>query len=137
MTPDTIAVVDGDDSLVEQLRDLLEQFGYAIRRLNSSADVVAELQATPPRLVLIELVAANYLHGVELATVLKLSKRTRALPIVMISNDAERLHVYETQLRQRNAPKLWTLARPLDRTQALRAFAEALGQSALLVREAP
>jgi PleD family two-component response regulator len=137
MARDTIAVVDGADSLFEQLSELVEQTGYAIRRLSSSTDVVAELQAEPPRLVLIELMFPHYLPGVELATVLKLNKRTRSLPIVLISSDAERLRQYEAHLRQRSAPGIWTLARPFDRIEALHMFAQAFGPSALFIREAP
>ena len=136
MTREMIAVVSGDDGLVEQLRELFKATGYTVIRANRSDDVAAMLQADPPGLIAIELAAPDFLSSVELATVLKLNKRTRALPIVLISSDAERLHIYEEQLRQRSAPKLWTLARPFDPAEALRVFVQALGPSALLVREA-
>jgi FixJ family two-component response regulator len=137
MTPDTIAVVDGDDHLFEQLGDLLEQAAYTVQRFSSSANVVAALQAKPARLVVIDLAFPNYRPGIELATILKLTRRTSALPIILTSAAPECLRLYEEQLQQRNAPKLWTLARPFERAEALRVFAQALGQPALLVREVP
>ena len=136
MTREMIAVVSRDEALVEQLRDVFKTTGYTVNHLNHSGDVVATLQSDPPGLIAIELVDPEYLSSVELATILKLNKRTRALPIVLISSDANRLRVYTEQLRQRSAPKLWTLPQPFDSVEALRVFVQALGPSALLVREA-
>jgi DNA-binding NtrC family response regulator len=136
MARNTVAIVGDDANLFEQFSTLLAQTGLSIRRLSSFDDVVAELQTEPPGLVMIDLADPHFLSSVELATVLKLNKRTRGLPVVLVSNDAERLRPYHDQLRQRSAPRLWTLVRPFDPAETLRVLAQAFGQTTLLVREA-
>ncbi len=77
-----ILVVDDERSILESLRDILEDEGYAVRCVESGEEALRVVEESPPDLVLLDI----WLPGLDGMEVLSRIRQTQpALPVIMIS----------------------------------------------------
>ena len=79
-----ILVVDDQPALAHMMADLLADAGYATRTAENGREALAEVQAAPPDLLLLD-VQMPELDGFEVASMLKVDPVTAAIPIIMVS----------------------------------------------------
>ncbi len=80
----TILIVDDQPDLAGLMADLLGDAGYATRIVDNGRAALAEVQADPPDLLLLD-VHMPELDGFEVATMLKADPATATIPIIMVS----------------------------------------------------
>ncbi len=77
-----ILVVDDEKSILESLRDILEDEGYTVRCVETGEEALREVEENPPDLVLLDI----WLPGIDGMEVLaRLRQGHPSLPIIMIS----------------------------------------------------
>lgn len=79
-----ILIVDDQPDLAGMMADLLGDAGYATRTAADGRAALAEVQADPPDLLLLD-VQMPELDGFEVAAMLKADPTTAAIPIIMVS----------------------------------------------------
>lgn len=79
-----ILIVDDQPDLAGMMADLLADAGYATRTAADGRMALAEVQADPPDLLLLD-VQMPELDGFEVAAMLKSDPATAAIPIIMVS----------------------------------------------------
>ena len=79
-----ILIVDDQPDLAGMMADLLADAGYATRTAADGRAALAEVQADPPDLLLLD-VQMPELDGFEVAAMLKSDPATAAIPIIMVS----------------------------------------------------
>lgn len=79
-----ILVVDDQPALAHMMADLLADAGYATRTAENGRAALAEVQAEPPDLLLLD-VQMPELDGFEVASMLKADPATATIPIIMVS----------------------------------------------------
>jgi CheY-like chemotaxis protein len=80
----SILVVDDQPSLAQMMAELLTDAGYATRTAENGREALAEVQAAPPDLLLLD-VQMPELDGFEVASMLKADPATATIPIIMVS----------------------------------------------------
>lgn len=80
----SILIVDDQPDLAGMMADLLGDAGYATRTVDNGRAALAEVQADPPDLLLLD-VHMPELDGFEVATMLKADPATATIPIIMVS----------------------------------------------------
>jgi two-component system cell cycle sensor histidine kinase/response regulator CckA len=84
----TILVVGDTPSVLGLLVKLLTPEGYLVRAASSGEQALADLAASPPDLILLD-VQSREMAGIELCRQLKASEKVRHLPIILISGHAD------------------------------------------------
>jgi DNA-binding response OmpR family regulator len=84
-----ILIVDDEPNLSGLMADILGDAGYATRTADNGRDALADIQADPPDLLLLD-VNMPGLDGFEVATMLKADPSTATIPIIMVSAQAGR-----------------------------------------------
>ncbi|HSD16254.1 MAG TPA: response regulator [Thermomonas sp.] len=79
-----ILIVDDQRDLAGLMADMLGDAGYATRIADNGHDALADIQADPPDLLVLD-VHMPGLDGFEVATMLKADPRTATIPIIMVS----------------------------------------------------
>jgi DNA-binding response OmpR family regulator len=79
-----ILIVDDQADLALMMADLLDAAGYATRTAADGTEALAEVQAEPPDLLLLD-VHMPGLDGFEVASMLKSDPVTATIPIIMVS----------------------------------------------------
>lgn len=79
-----ILIIDDQPDLAGMMADLLGDAGYATRTAADGRAALAEVQADPPDLLLLD-VQMPELDGFEVAAMLKADPATAAIPIIMVS----------------------------------------------------
>ncbi|MDQ3038433.1 MAG: response regulator [Pseudomonadota bacterium] len=79
-----ILVVDDEQDLSQMMTELLIGAGFDARTADSGHDALAQIQADPPDLVLLD-VDMPELDGFEVAAMLKSDPATATIPIIMVS----------------------------------------------------
>ena len=79
-----ILIVDDQPELAGMMADLLGDAGYDTRTAGNGREALAEVQADPPDLLLLD-VNMPELDGFEVATMLKADPVTATIPIIMVS----------------------------------------------------
>ena len=79
-----ILIVDDQPELAGMMADLLVDAGYDTRTARNGREALAEVQADPPDLLLLD-VHMPELDGFEVATMLKADPSTATIPIIMVS----------------------------------------------------
>lgn len=80
----TILVVDDQPDLAAMMADVLADAGYATRIAGDGCSALAEVQANPPDLLVLD-VQMPELDGFEVAAMLKSDPATATIPIIMVS----------------------------------------------------
>lgn len=80
----TILIVDDEHDLGQMMALMLTEAGFEARSAGSGREALADIQANPPDLVLLD---ANMpeLDGFEVAAILKSDPATATIPIIMVS----------------------------------------------------
>jgi len=86
--PCSVLVVDDHDEVRGALRLVLEHFGFAVRDAASGLDALALAQASPPRIVLLDMVLPE-IDGLLLARMLRADPMTRHAALVATSASPE------------------------------------------------
>ena len=81
--PAEILIVDDNPAMVRLLADVLEDEGYIVATVDG-LEVIELAQATPPRLVLLDVMMPG-LDGPEVCRRLRADARTQAVPIVLVT----------------------------------------------------
>lgn len=79
-----ILVVDDQHDLAGIMADMLSDAGYATRTADNGRDALANIQADPPDLLLLD-VHMPGMDGYEVAAMLKADPSTATIPIIMVS----------------------------------------------------
>ncbi len=79
-----ILIVDDQPDLAGMMAELLADAGYATRTASDGRAALAEVQADPPDLLLLD-VQMPELDGFEVAAMLKADPATATIPIIMVS----------------------------------------------------
>ena len=79
-----ILIVDDDVDLVEMLRLVLTESGYAPRAAFTGTEALKKARRTPPDLVLLDLILPD-LNGFNVCTALRMDPATAAIPIIMMT----------------------------------------------------
>jgi DNA-binding response OmpR family regulator/tetratricopeptide (TPR) repeat protein len=80
----TILIAEDNDSVAAPLEQLLQKNGYNIVRAKDGAEALSIIVSQPPDLLLLDLKMPR-LHGVELLKKIRLSDKTKDLPVVVMT----------------------------------------------------
>lgn len=80
----SILIVDDQPELAAMMADVLGDAGYVTRIAGDGRRALAEVQASPPDLVVLD-VQMPGVDGFEVATMLKSDPATATIPIIMVS----------------------------------------------------
>lgn len=80
----SILIVDDQPELAAMMAEVLGDAGYATRIAADGRQALAEVQADPPDLVVLD-VQMPHVDGFEVATMLKSDPATATIPIIMVS----------------------------------------------------
>lgn len=79
-----IAVIDDDRETRELIQSALELEGYRASLLSGADDVVAQLEALAPDLIMLDVMIAG-LDGYEICTLIKQSQQLQKTPVLFVS----------------------------------------------------
>ena len=85
----TILVVDDDPDFVEITRMILTAEGYTVETAANGDEALQRLRESPPSLLLLDVMMAGPLDGVNLAHVMEEDEELHKIPILMISSIAD------------------------------------------------
>ena len=88
MEPKRILIVDDDPDLVLATRLVLESAGYVVDEAATGEEGLAQMRATPPDLVLMDVMMAHPLDGYHTTQQIADDPNLSKIPIVMISSIA-------------------------------------------------
>ncbi len=88
MEPKRILIVDDDPDLVLATRLVLESAGYVVDEAATGDEGLAQMRATPPDLVLMDVMMAHPLDGYHTTQQIADDPALSKIPIVMISSIA-------------------------------------------------
>ncbi|MEM9006772.1 MAG: response regulator [Cyanobacteria bacterium P01_F01_bin.86] len=84
----TILIVDDSSALREMVSGLLMQSGMTIMEAKDGAEAQKKIAATPPDLVVLDIVMPN-MNGYELCRWIKNNPKTQDVPVVICSSKSE------------------------------------------------
>lgn len=118
-----IAVVDDDPPIVELLEEVLEDAGYEVRRVDTTAEVSGDVGKLAPDLVILDVHFGGRQSGWEVLKCLRANPTTTALPVILCTADSRSA----TRLvEQYEATPTWIVAKPFDLDILLATVASAL-----------
>jgi len=80
----TILIAEDNDSVAAPLEQLLQKNGYTVVRAGDGVEALSSIVAKPPDLLLLDLKMPR-LHGVELLKKVRLSEKTKFLPVIVMT----------------------------------------------------
>jgi len=86
--PARILIVEDDPDIAELVARYLDKAGYATMRLSSGRDALDAVRATPPDLIVLDLMLPQ-MDGLEVCRALRAKDKTAAIPIIMLTARAE------------------------------------------------
>lgn len=119
-----IAIIEDDEPIRSTLQALLVAYGYEVILVNGPGDLLAQLAAVGPDLVLLDLVLGAWGDGLALAAAVREHPLLLNLPLIILSAAVERLGQYSNTL---TALQCQVLAKPFDLDDLLACIATALG----------
>ena len=87
----TVLLVDDDADFVEMNRILLEQNGYRVRVAYSGRQCLAEVAATRPDVIILDMVMESRDDGFDVSRELRNSEHTKGIPLIMITSVNDRI----------------------------------------------
>lgn len=84
-----VLVVDDDRDIREAVADALREVGYSVQEAENGAQALAEMRASPPCLVLLDLMMP-VLGGWEVVHAMEQDPKLAAIPVCVLSAMAER-----------------------------------------------
>ena len=127
MAGERIVIIDDDPDVREALRLMLEPAGYVLASYSTGADGLDAVRASPPDLVLLDIMLASPSEGFHLAYELRNDEVLADVPIVMISSIGATMGVdYARELGSEYVPADRFLDKPLEAATVLAAVRETL-----------
>lgn len=80
----TILIAEDNDNVAAPLEQLLQKNGYEVIRAHDGAEALSSIVSAPPDLLLLDLKMPR-LHGVELLKKIRLSEKTKHLPVIVMT----------------------------------------------------
>jgi DNA-binding response OmpR family regulator len=106
-----IAVIEDDAATSATLQVLLTDEGYEVLLIEGPGDLLAQLAATKPDLVLLDLMLGGWGDGLALACAIRREPGWKRLPLIVMSAAADRLDQHAFILRDLRCP---VLEKPFD-----------------------
>ena len=91
----TLLVVEDEESLLSTLREEFEEAGFEVLPVTSGEEALRKAQERMPDGILLDIFLAGELDGLGALRQLKQDERTRAIPVIMLSNVGDEEHVRE------------------------------------------
>lgn len=91
----TILVVEKEESLLSTLREEFEEAGFEVLPVTSGEEALRKAQERLPDGILLDILSASELDGLGALQQLKQDERTRAIPVIILSNVGDEEHVRE------------------------------------------
>jgi len=88
----TVLIVDDDPDFVETTRLVLEAHGHEAMMAADGDEALAKIRATPPDVVLLDVMMRSILEGVHVSQELWADQNLRRIPVVMVSSIANTQH---------------------------------------------
>lgn len=79
-----IVVMDNDPAILEIVTSLLEDEGYSVLALSAEDGIVDKIDLFKPHLILLDIIKPTE-KGTEVCRLLKADKRTKHIPVVVLS----------------------------------------------------
>lgn len=83
-----VLIVDDEENIVELLRMNLESFGYDVKYSYTGMDAIVKTNTLLPDLILLDLMLPD-IDGLQICQMLRLNKKTKNIPIIMITAKSE------------------------------------------------
>lgn len=113
--PRRILLIDDDDDMQHAIRAMLEPDGFEIGCAATGPGGLAALRASPPDLILLDIMLSTPSEGFHLAYEIKNDEQLKRIPIVMISAIGERMGLdFAKEVGSDYAPVEAFLEKPLD-----------------------
>ena len=106
-----IAVIEDDAATSATLQVLLTDEGYEVLLIEGPGDLLAQLAATKPDLVLLDLMLGGWGDGLALACAIRRQPGWKRLPLIVMSAASDRLDQHAFTLRDLRCP---VLEKPFD-----------------------
>jgi len=90
-----ILVVDDDPDFVEVTRMVLEANGYEVASAADGKEALARMCQEKPDLVLLDIMMAHILEGLEVSKEMQAEAELRRIPIIMVSSITDSPHAGE------------------------------------------
>jgi CheY-like chemotaxis protein len=90
-----ILVVDDDPDFVEVTKIVLEANGYEVSSAADGKEALARMRQARPDLVLLDVMMAHVLEGLEVSKEMQADTRLAKIPIIMVSSITESPHAGE------------------------------------------
>jgi CheY-like chemotaxis protein len=90
-----ILVVDDDPDFVEVTRIILEANGYEVASAADGKEALARMRQARPDLVLLDVMMAHVLEGLEVSKEMQADTQLEKIPIIMVSSITESPHAGE------------------------------------------
>ncbi len=90
-----ILVVDDDPDFVEATRMVLEANGYEVASAADGKEALAKMRQEKPDLVLLDIMMAHILEGLEVSKEMQADVELRRVPIIMVSSITDSPHAGE------------------------------------------
>ena len=90
-----ILVVDDDPDFVEATRMVLEANGYEVASATDGKEALAKMRQEKPDLVLLDIMMAHILEGLEVSKEMQADVELRRVPIIMVSSITDSPHAGE------------------------------------------
>ncbi len=84
-TQKTILLVDDDPSFLEATSNVLESFGYEIKKAMNAQECFEELERGLPDLIILDVMMARLDTGFDVCRKLKTDDKTKHIPILMLT----------------------------------------------------
>ncbi|MBC7223658.1 MAG: response regulator [Anaerolineae bacterium] len=88
-TPPTILVVDDDPDFVGVVRTVLRAEGFQVRSASDGQEALAQMQASLPSLVILDVMMRGILDGVHVSDAMRQDQRLSRIPVLMVSSIPE------------------------------------------------
>jgi len=90
-----ILVVDDDPDFAEATRMVLEANGYEVASAADGKEALAKMRQEKPDLVLLDIMMAHILEGLEVSKEMQADVELRRIPIIMVSSITDSPHAGE------------------------------------------
>ena len=127
-----ILVVDDDPDLREAAEIILSNAGYGVPSASSASEAMEKIQASPPDLILLDVMMETETEGFHLAYKLREDKRYKDIPIIILTCIEEATgEILEPEKSGDFLPVDAFLRKPLDAKTLKGKVAEVLGSGSV------
>ena len=113
-----ILLVDDDPDILDSLKIILENHGYAIRTAANGREAVSALKSKMPNLMILDVMMNTDTEGFDLAYELKKSPESQNLPIILLTSFLEKVRRDGPDRFQHilgeSWPAKWIFEKPVD-----------------------